>query len=258
MASALVRGLLRSSWNATRIAVVEPNEAQRAKLEAELSVQALSRPDALLRDAPVIVWAVKPQVLHDAIVGAARSLSGQLHVSICAGVSTSALAHRLVSRRIVRAMPNTPALVGSGVTGLFALPEVTAADRQLVESLFAPTGHSFWVDSDERIDAVTALSGSGPAYVFEFLACLQAAAQDLGFDEATARDMVVRTAAGALAQATADPSPLRTLRERVTSKGGTTAAALDVLQGQHFPGLLARAVRSAYDRAGELSREFEA
>ncbi len=256
MASALAGGLLKSGWQADRILVVEPFEAQREKVSATLGVKALAAADASVSSADVVVWAVKPQVLCAAIEPVTGLLRAPLHISIVAGISSPVLSRWLGSDRVIRTMPNTPALVGAGVTGMLAMAGVAPADRQLAERLMAATGHTFWVDSDDRIDAVTAVTGSGPGYVFQFLESFQAAAQALGFPAAQARELVLRTVAGAAQQAAADDTPFSTLRERVTSKGGTTQAGLEVLASHGVPAAVSQAVSAAYHRAQELSTQL--
>ena len=255
MATALMAGLLRSGWDAGRMIVVEPDAAQRRRLAASLGVRTLAAADASLAEAGVVVWAVKPQVLAAAAEAAAPMLGAPLHVSIVAGIGTDALARRLGSRRIVRVMPNTPALVGAGVAGMRAMDGATVADRQLAQALMAATSQVFWVDSDERIDAVTAASGSGPGYVFHFLECFQAAVEALGFAPPQARELVLRTAAGAVEQAAADQTPFAVLRERVASRGGTTEAGLRALDDYRLFAAVQQAVQSAYARARALSGE---
>jgi len=255
MATALMAGLLRSGWDAGRMIVVEPDAAQRRRLAASLGVRTLAAADATLAEAGVVVWAVKPQVLAAAAEAAAPMLGAPLHVSIVAGIGADALARRLGSRRIVRVMPNTPALVGAGVAGLRAMDGATEADRRMAQALMAATSQVFWVDSDERIDAVTAASGSGPGYVFHFLECFQAAVEALGFAPPQARELVLRTAAGAVEQAAADQTPFAVLRERVASRGGTTEAGLRALDDYRLSAAVAQAVQRAYARARALSGE---
>ena len=255
MASALMAGLVRAGRDSGTVLVVEPLPAQRERLEAELQVQTAAAPDARLAGVDLIVWAVKPQVMQQAVADARAYLGPSLHISIAAGLPAQTLARWLGSARVVRAMPNTAALVGAGVTGLAATSGVSAADRRLAEATLAAAGHSFWVADDERLDAVTAVSGSGPAYVFHFLEAFQAAAEGLGFDAAAARDLVLRTASGALEQARLG-QPFGLLRERVTSRHGTTEAALAVLDARATPAALGAAVHAAATRAAELSREL--
>ena len=257
MASAMIAGLVKAGRDSESILVIEPDSAQRQHLEQNLRVRTAPGGNARLSDADVIVWAVKPQVLQQAASEARACLGSALHISIAAGLPLNTLRQWLQSERVVRAMPNTAALVGSGVTGMVAAWGVSKGDRELAAVILGATGHCFWVESDERLDAVTAVSGSGPAYVFHFLEAFQAAAQAVGFDAVTARDLVLRTAAGAVEQAKLG-DPFGVLKSRVTSKRGTTEAALTVLDERAEPQALRGAVRAAYERAGELSRELSA
>ncbi|MGB6103107.1 MAG: pyrroline-5-carboxylate reductase [Pusillimonas sp.] len=254
MATALIRGLLRSGFEANNIIVLEPLAMQRERVALSLGVRTLAMADEVVAKAGTVVWAVKPQVLQTAIQSVHDRVVGALHLSIVAGIATHTLSRWLESDRIVRAMPNTPSTIGAGVTGMLAMPGTSPADRQLAEIIFGATGYCFWVESDERIDAVTAVSGSGPGYVFEFLASFQRAAQTLGFSEEQARELVVRTALGAAQQAASEPAKLSALRDQVASKGGTTEAGLDALTRHHLPLALKFAVENAYGRARELSR----
>ena len=256
MASALAGALIQKGWAPASRWMIEPVLAQRERLQESLGVHAISAPMQTLRDANVVVWAVKPQVLHDAVRQTLPHLGQPLHISIAAGIRTHDIARWLQSRRVVRVMPNTAVLVGAGVSGVVALDDVTEDDRKRVAAILAATGTSLWVESDERLDAITALSGSGPAYVFHFLESFQQAAEDLGFDAAQARALVLATMAGAVAQAQAGNAPFATLRQNVTSKRGTTEAALAVLDGANTRGALGQAVQAAYRRAGELSSDF--
>jgi pyrroline-5-carboxylate reductase len=255
MASAMIAGLVKAGRDSASILVIEPTPAQRQHLEQSLCVRTAPCADEQLAVADVVVWAVKPQVLQQAASEARAHLGSALHVSIAAGLPLKTLSQWFKSERIVRAMPNTAALVGAGVTGMVAAGDVSDTDRELAASILGATGHCFWVESDECLDAVTAVSGSGPAYVFHFLEAFQAAAEAVGFDAVTARDLVLRTAAGAVEQAKLGDA-FGVLRSRVTSKRGTTEAALTVLDGKATPQAIRDAVRAAYERAGELSREL--
>lgn len=255
MATAMIAGLIRAGHPAASILVIEPNPAQREQLEATLGVRTSPQADERLSGAGVVVWAVKPQVLHEALDQARGHLGPALHLSIAAGLPLNTLGAWLQSQRVVRAMPNTAALVGAGVTGMVAAAGVSDADRALAADVLAATGHCFWVESDERLNAVTAVSGSGPGYVFHFLEAFQRAAEAVGFDPETARDLVLRTTAGAVEQAKVG-DPFGTLRTRVTSKRGTTEAALTVLDERATSQALRDAVLAAYARAGELSQEL--
>lgn len=255
MATALISGLIKAGMPAGTILVLEPDAGQQARLRNSLGVGTLSAPDSRLANAQVVVWAVKPQVLRKAADQAKSYLRDPLHISIAAGIRCSDLSSWMSSGRVIRAMPNTSALIGAGVTGLTATPQASNADRQLAQQILAAAGYCIWVESDERLDAVTAVSGSGPAYVFHFLEAFQAAAQAIGFDEETARELVLRTAAGAVQQAQLGDA-FGALRARVTSKRGTTEAALQRLDLACTAAALSDAVSAAYHRASELSKEL--
>jgi pyrroline-5-carboxylate reductase len=175
---------------------------------------------------------------------------------VAAGVTSESIAKWLGTERIVRAMPNTPALIGQGITGLFAREGATGADRALVDAVIGVTGQHFWLDAESKLDAVTAISGSGPAYVFYFLEAMVQAALDMGLTTEQARSLATATFAGSTALATASSEPLGVLRERVTSKGGTTYAALTHMEDQHVKAAFVAAIQAAAARAKELGAQF--
>lgn len=255
MATALISGLIRAGLPPRAIVVFDPDAAQQERLHASLGVDVGGRVDDRLAGAQVVVWAVKPQVLRQAVQQASAHLRAPLHISIAAGIRCVELSGWLASARVIRAMPNTSALIGASVTGLSAAPEAAPADRRVAQDVLATTGHCFWVENDERLNAVTAVSGSGPAYVFHFLEAFQAAAQAVGFDEVTARELVLKTVAGAVQQAQSGDA-FGTLRERVTSRHGTTEAALAQLDAARTAQALKDAVAAACTRAEAISREF--
>jgi len=257
MASALIGGLRRKGVAASAIEVVEPHAPTRERLRAEFGIAALPEAARALGRADVVVWAVKPQVFREAAAQARPHLGRQsLHLSVAAGIRTDSMQAWLDTGRIVRAMPNTPALVGQGMTGLFAREAVTASDRAAVEQLTAPTGELLWVDKEEHLDAVTALSGSGPAYVFLFLEAMVQAGTEMGLTADQARRLAIGTFAGASRLARDSREPLQVLRERVTSKGGTTHAAITSMQADGLPQAFIKAMHAACHRAEELGGEF--
>lgn len=258
MASALIGGLRRGGVAAEQILVVEPWAAQRERLAQAHGIQASEQASAVLAGAALVVWAVKPQLFAEAAAQCAAHVGAAVQLSVMAGIRSGTIAHATRTERVVRAMPNTPALIGRGIAGLFARAGVTAAERSTVEALLAPTGTTLWVDDEADLDAVTALSGSGPAYVFLMIESLTEAACAAGLTEAQGRRLALATLAGAteLAERSSDPPAL--LRERVTSKGGTTAAALAVLESRGFKPAIAAAVAAAQQRARELGDEFGA
>ena len=256
MAAALVGGMVAGGAEPSRIAVVDPNPQQLASLAQRYGVSTFTTAQPAVQDATVVVWAVKPQVLRGAAEAIAQTTSQALHISIAAGIRLQDLTRWLASDRVVRAMPNTAALVGAGVTGLLAGRAVGAADKQLTEQLLAAAGSSFWVETDEAMNAVTAVSGSGPAYVFHFLEGLQEAALHVGFTAEQARDVVLQVVAGAVQQARQDRAPFAELRQRVTSPQGTTEAVLAVLERCATRQAMVEAVQAACDRGRELGSEL--
>lgn len=258
MASAILSGLLKQGLPAQQVQVVEPFADQAAKLRADFNVTVLPEADASLASAHLVVWAVKPQMFSQAAAQAGTHTSQALHLSVAAGIRSDSIAAWLGSERVVRAMPNTPALIGQGITGLFARPAVTAADRACVEAVVQSTGQQLWLAREEQLDAVTALSGSGPAYVFYFIEAMTEAGQAMGLTQAQSRQLAIATFGGASALAAASDEPPQTLRERVTSKGGTTYAALTAMQASGIKPRFIEAMQAARQRAAELGDEFGA
>ena len=254
MATALIGGLVHSGRTPAEILVVEPFEAQRGKLLQATGVAALPAAEARLAAVATVVWAVKPQMFAEAVAPCAPFIGGALQVSVMAGIRSDTLVAASGSVRVVRAMPNTPALIGKGIAGLYARPEVDAAARAEVEALFAPTGESLWVAQEAQLDAVTALSGSGPAYVFYFIEAMMLAGQQMGLDAEQARRLAQSTFAGAAALAQQSPLPPAELRAQVTSKGGTTFAAISSLDDSAVKAAFVKALHAARDRAEELGR----
>lgn len=261
MASALGAGLIGKRCGAHDVHVVDINEAA-LRSWAEQGCSTATKPDDILSTRRIWVLAVKPQFMKETVAGLRPYLRPDtLVVSIAAGVSAATLGQWLGSpdqpwTRLVRSMPNTPALIAAGATGLMAGSGVNEAERAQVQQLFKAVGEVVWVADDHAIDVVTSLSGSGPAYVFLFLEAMIAAAVEQGMDAAQARRLTLATVMGATQLAELSHEELSILRERVTSKGGTTAAALEVLNQNGFSGIVRDAMRAAADRAAELSREF--
>lgn len=261
MAAALASGLAGKVCPAANIHVVDINADSHAGWRAR-GMSAAAAPDATLAGCRVWVYAVKPQHMREAVAGTRPWLRPDtLIVSVAAGIRADTLAGWLGEpgqpwQRLVRCMPNTPALVGAGMTGLAALPGVTPQDRELAGQLLTSVGEVVWVDGDAGLDAVTALSGSGPAYVFLFIEALIAGGRAVGLTDEQARQLALGTLAGATRLAAQSDEPPAVLRERVTSKGGTTAAALDVYAQGDFAGLVERAMQAAARRSRELAEEF--
>jgi pyrroline-5-carboxylate reductase len=256
MATAIIQGLLRQGRSASSILVIDPVPEQCARLQTTLGVQTCAGPDEALRTAGTVVWAVKPQQFRDAAQAYAPLTAQALHYSVMAGLRSADIARLIGSPRVVRAMPNTPALVGQGMTGLYARPEVNDAERQAVQAMVEPTGQWLWVKNEGDLDAVTALSGSGPAYVFYFIESMMQAAQDMGLSAEQGRQLALATFGGSITLAAQSSEAPSVLRERVTSKGGTTYAALSHLEAAGVKATFVAAMRAAQTRAGELGDEF--
>ena len=256
MASAIIGGLIRQGHPASQIEVVEPWDEARAALRKSFAIEALPAPGPQLARAGIVVWAVKPQTFKDAAAQAREHTQGALHLSVAAGIRTDSIAQWLGSECIVRTMPNTPALVGKGMSALYARPGVSAAQCQSVEAIMATTGEFLWVESEKQLDAVTALSGSGPAYVFYFLEAMTRAGVGMGLTEPQAHQLAVGTFVGASELARRSDEPPALLRQRVTSKGGTTYAALQSMEAAGVAASFEAAMRAAEQRAHELGDEF--
>jgi pyrroline-5-carboxylate reductase len=258
MAQALIGGQIRAGRAPESICVVDPSEAQRQHVQQAWGVRTLAQADASLESAAVLVWAVKPQLFAPAAAACGGHAKQALQVSVMAGIPSSAIVHRTGATQVVRTMPNTPALIGQGVTGVFAGDAVTAGQRAQVQALLEPTGELVWVEREADLDAVTALSGSGPAYVFYFVEAMMQAAQDMGLTAEQGKRLALGTFAGATALAQGSQEPPQVLRERVTSKGGTTHAAISHMEETGLKGLFIEALRRAQRRAAALGEEFGA
>ena len=256
MASAIIGGLVKKGVPASHIVVVEPWAEARAKLLADFAVTAHDMPGPALDLARTVVWAVKPQMFKDAALQTRFHTKNALHLSVAAGIRSDSIAHWLGTERIVRAMPNTPALIGQGMTALFSRPTVSDADRKLIEKVLAATGETLWVGEEVQLDAVTALSGSGPAYVFLFIEAMTQAGADMGLSRDQAHRLALGTFVGASALARQSNEPPEILRQRVTSKGGTTYAAITSMEQDGIKNIIMRAVHAAKHRARELGDEF--
>ncbi|WP_041657589.1 pyrroline-5-carboxylate reductase [Azoarcus sp. KH32C] len=257
MATALIGGMLERGFSASDIQVVDLQAENRERLASRFGVRAVGEVDDALLACDVLVLAVKPQQMKAALAPIAGRLAQQVVVSIAAGLRIADMGRWLGGySRIVRAMPNTPALIGAGVTGLYADPSVEAAGREAAERVLAAVGTTAWIGDEAQMDAVTAVSGSGPAYVFHFIEALEAAGASLGFDGATARRLAIDTVLGAAKLAADSEESPAVLRERVTSKGGTTEAALKSLAESGFFDAIVRAVAAAEVRGRELGDQL--
>ncbi|CAN5150736.1 pyrroline-5-carboxylate reductase [soil metagenome] len=256
MAQALVRGLIDAGWSAASIAVAEPDPAMRGVLTQRFGVAVSAAAAPLMTSADVVVLAVKPQVMAEVCASVAPLHVHALVISVAAGIRATDLARWLGTTRVVRCMPNLAAMQRAGVTGMAALPGVAHDDRELAQAILATVGSTVWVDDEASLDGVTALSGSGPAYVFLFMEAMLEAAADLGFDEAQARTLVYETFNGAARAARSSVETAGKLREQVTSKGGTTFAALEVMRERDVRGAIRAAVLAAAARSRELGDDY--
>ena len=255
MAQALIGGLLARGLPATRITVSDPVEKVRLML-AEKDLHVTDDNAAAIRDADIVVFAVKPQVFAGILKPLKGQLEGKLVISIVAGAEISTIASILETGRIVRVMPNTPALVQTGAHGLFANEAVTAQDRELASQVLASTGLTIWVNSEAQIDAVTAVSGSGPAYFFYMMESMIRAGKNLGLDEKVATALTLQTALGAAQMAITSSSSPAELRKNVTSPNGTTQAAIEVFDHAHISQNIQAALAAAQKRSQQLAQEL--
>lgn len=254
MGFALVAGVATSELS-HELVVAEPDAIQRERFNP---IGVATHPNNLdaVEGAEVVVLAVKPQIIRSVAEEISGHITDKLVISIAAGTPLSSLSTWLGKKTaIVRCMPNTPALVGEGITGMYCSEQVTSEQRQVAQSLMSVCGPVVWLDSDDELDMVTALSGSGPAYFFSVIESLIKAGQSLGLSQEVAKQLVIQTAVGSsrmVSQKGADPSELR---EGVTSPGGTTAAGLEELGRRSVDQALISAVQKAYDRAKELAKD---
>jgi len=257
MASALIGGLLKKGVDASSISVVEVSPAARERLAALHGVRASDAPDAAMQNADTLVLAVKPQDLRPAAAALAGSVRGKLVVSIAAGVRLDALSRWLGGhRKLVRCMPNTPALIGAGISGLYALPEVSQDERKRTETILGAVGEVVWLAEERLLDPVTAVSGSGPAYVFWFIEQLAESAKKMGVPADAASKLALHTVLGAARLAAGSQESPAELRKNVTSKGGTTEAALKVFDEEQLAQRFARALEAASRRGADIGAEL--
>lgn len=255
MARAIIGGLLAQGYDQNLVSVVDPDENARAKVAEDFGVRVLAGLTEEI-DTDIVLLAVKPQIMHGVATSLGKVISDSrpLIVSIAAGITTAQLSAWIGGEvPIVRVMPNTPALVGSGAAGLFATTNVTETEKTFGESIIASVGVAQWVLEEGQLDAVTALSGSGPAYFFLFIELLEKVAVEQGLESAMARKFAIETAYGAARLARESQDAPGVLREQVTSPGGTTAAALEVFHARDFEGLVREALGAAQRRSRELA-----
>lgn len=255
MAQALIGGLLSRGLPATRITVSDPFEKIRLLLQ-EKDVHVTEDNIEAIKHADIVVFAVKPQVLGSMLKPLKGLLDDKLLISIVAGAEIKTISDLTGSERIVRVMPNTPALVQTGAHGIYANPEVSAKDRELTTQVLAATGLTLWVNSEAQIDAVTAVSGSGPAYFFYMMESMIRAGKNMGLDEKVATALTLQTALGAAQMAITSSSAPSDLRKNVTSPNGTTQAALEVFDRAQISQNIQTALAAAQKRSQELAQEL--
>lgn len=259
MAAALIGGLIAQGRAASDIRVVEIQSAARARLSERFGINCADSVAAAAPLGAVVVLAVKPQQMRAAAAQLQPRLARELVISIAAGIRLADLSRWLGGYSIlVRCMPNTPALIGAGISGLYASAAVGQAQRALADSILRAAGSTLWVAEESMLDPLTAISGSGPAYVFYFIEALQRAAQEMGFSAADGRKLAVETFVGAAKLAAQSAEDVALLRERVTSKGGTTECALASMDAGQVKDLIVRALHAANERAHELGAQLGA
>lgn len=261
MGSSLVGGLIHKGFPRERILVVDRNEEKRLHFKERWSVIATQNSKEVVEKSDIVVLAVKPNAMKATLAEIASVLkhTPKLLISIAAGITTKQI-HRWLSEYqypIVRAMPNTPALHGQGVSGLFASASVSRSDRDQAEQLLGTVGRTIWIPEESMMDIVTALSGSGPAYFFYFMECLIKGAHALGLPEDIANELTLYTAMGSVHMAIQSKEPLHLLREKVTSPGGTTEQAIKILKDGNIETILQNALNAANNRGKEISKLFD-
>lgn len=257
MATALIGGLVGKLTANANIHVVDPNEQALHKLHKQFGVTTAQQIDATLARSDVIVLAVKPQQMKEVVGQLKPHVSGQLVLSIAAGIRAVDLSRWLNGyTSIVRTMPNTPALIGKGITGMVAMSGVSAEQHEAAEAIMRAVGSTVWLNDESLIDPVTAVSGSGPAYVFYFIEAMQQAAQEMGLTTEQGTQLAIATFVGASQLAAQSTEPVSVLRDRVTSKGGTTYAALTSMDASGIKQAIVTALKAAAARGKELGEEF--
>jgi len=258
MASAIIGGLLKNGHaSAASMRVIDPAADARQRLAQRYGIATFAAVCAPALDSDCIVLAVKPQQMREVALSLQPLLARQLVISIAAGIRAADIGRWLGGYpKVARAMPNTPALVGAGCAGLYAMPGVDAEERTAAAAILKAVGTTLWVEREEELDGITALSGSGPAYVFYFMEALQQAGIEMGFDAGIARQLALDTFAGAIKLAQAADEDVAALRARVTSKGGTTERAIHTMEADQVKRRIVSAVRAAEQRSRELGDEL--
>lgn len=257
MAAALISGIVKQAGSGANIHVVDRNPEALERLSQQYGVRIATAVDEQVGESEVVVLAIKPQQMREVAAELAPLLNRQLVLSIAAGIRSSDLSRWLGGYdAIVRTMPNTPALIGMGVTGLAAQPGVSEAQREQADTVMRAVGKTVWLDDEAQIDPVTAVSGSGPAYVFFFLEAMQEAALQMGLNAEQGRELALATFTGAAQLAAQSDEPVEVLRQRVTSKGGTTHAAITSMEAAGVKEAIVAAMKAAAARGRELGEEL--
>ena len=254
MARAIIGGLKNNHFIMRDILVVEPDAEKRTQLSHDFAVEVTDNIDEI-RHSDVIILAVKPQQIKEVCLQINHAVHSQLVISIAAGIKSSHIASWLTNAAVVRVMPNTPAQIQAGVSVLYAMLNVSAAQREQATSILAAVGATLWLDDEAKMDAVTAISGSGPAYVFYLIEALQEAALDLGLSHDEAQFLALQTFVGASLLAAQSADDIKTLRSQVTSKGGTTEQGILALEAADIKSIMKRAASAAAEKSvllGEL------
>lgn len=254
MAQALINGLLESEVPPAHIMVSDPNEQVRTLLAAK-GVQTTTDAKQLIAFADTVVLAIKPQLFSAVLSPLAGQFNNTLIISVAAGMSVAIIAHLTQHNNIVRTMPNTPALIQAGATGLYATDEVSQAGKQIANDILSAAGLVVWVNDEAQIHAVTAVSGSAPAYFFYVMEAMIAAAQQLGLNQEQAKQLTLQTAFGAAKMALSGDDSPATLRQKVTSPNGTTHAAIESMQANHLDQVIAAGMQACAARSEALAEE---
>ncbi|MCK4708075.1 MAG: pyrroline-5-carboxylate reductase [Gammaproteobacteria bacterium] len=256
MATSLIAGLISNDFAATDIHVAEPDQKKGAALQKQYGIQAYTDNKQAIAEASIIVLAVKPQVMQTVCKDIADVVQSTqaLVISIAAGLLSKDISRWLGGNiSMVRCMPNTPSLLNCGATGLFANDKVSSEQKQQADQILATAGINVWVDNERQLDAVTAVSGSGPAYYFLFMEAMQNAAEKLGLNKQQAKQLSLQTALGAARMAIESDEDVAILRAKVTSKGGTTEQAIKTFEASGLPDIVMQAMQAANDKAIDLA-----
>lgn len=257
MAASIIGGLLAKGWSPNMLSASNPDAQRRQQLEQDLGIATYADNAQACNNADVVVLAVKPQIMQQVCQQLATSISHQqLVISVAAGIDSASIARWLAHPCIVRCMPNTPALLQQGVSGLYAADAVSAQQRQITEQIVNAVGCSVWVEQEQLLDAVTAVSGSGPAYFFLLAESMIKAGMELGLDQQTAMLLVNQTALGAARMLCENPLSASQLRQQVTSPQGTTDAAIRSFEQDGFADMVQRALSQAAERSAQLAQQF--